>query len=209
MLASSYVGIAGASNGDQTTTGGLIPGFAETRVTGGGAYATNYLCAGGVLFINGEKPKTGPRSSLSVITDGSSKTLLIGEQSDYLIDTSGNQQVWASGGQKGFLMGALGEGTPPMHSYFSGNSTGNSNFQSWNTTTIRWKINTKTGWNGSSNGVFGTWAAENVPLLSAHPGGAFVAMADGSVTLLDENTQMDVLARLATRDDGQPTGYAP
>ena len=49
----------------------------------------------------------------------------------------------------------------------------------------------------------------NNPLQSAHPGGAYVAMADGSVLALSEKVDLAVLLRLAIRDDGQQVGDVP
>lgn len=204
---SSYVAISGASNGNQTTTGGLIPGFAETRINGAGSA---YVAAGGVLFSNGERPAMGPKSSLTIVTDGTSKTLMLGEQSDFLIDTSGKQQTWLSGGYcMGWLAGAWGEGTPPSMNYSTKSGwTPGANVSTKNATTIRWNINQKTGWTGFANGVQGNsgppcYIEDNAPLTSAHSGGVLGCMADGSVQFLSNTTTLDVLARLATRDDGQ------
>lgn len=192
----SYVAISGASNGDQTTTGGLIPGFAETRIN---TAVTAYVAAGGVLFSNGERPSVGLKSTLKIVTDGLSKTLLLGEQSDFLVDTSGVKRAWTSGGYcNGWLYGSWGEGTPP-------NMT--SNAATWSSTTIRWPINRKSGWTGGNNGVndggVACYAQDNAPLTSAHSGGVLSCMADGSVQFLSDSTTLAVLAQLATRDDGQ------
>lgn len=203
----SYVAISGASNGDQTTTGGLIPGFAEKRIN---STALAFVAAGGVLFSNGERPNVGPKSRLGIVTDGASKTLLIGEQSDFLVDTSGVKQTWLSGGYcMGWHAGGWGEGTPPeiRYSTLSGWTPGE-NVSMRNATTIRWNINQKTGWTGVDKGVLGNYAPpcyieDNAPLTSAHSGGVQVCMADGSVQFLSDTTTLDVLARLATRDDGQ------
>jgi hypothetical protein len=74
-------------------------------------------------------------------------------------------------------------------------------------TTIRYRINQKTGWQqgqayvGVSNP---RWSGEdaNVPLVSAHTGGVNVLVGDGSVRFLADGTDLLVLARFATRDDG-------
>ena len=42
----------------------------------------------------------------------------------------------------------------------------------------------------------------NNPLQSPHPGGLQAAMADGSVRFLSEKTALEVLLRLAIRNDG-------
>jgi prepilin-type N-terminal cleavage/methylation domain-containing protein/prepilin-type processing-associated H-X9-DG protein len=202
----SYVAITGASNGNQTTAGGLIPGFAETRINSSGSA---WIAAGGVLFPNGERPNVGPKSTLKNVTDGASKTLLLGEQSDFLVDTSGKQQTWLSGGYCfGWHAGGWGEGTPPSIGYSTVSGWTPGFVSTRNATTIRWNINQKTGWTGFANGVQGNsgppcYIEDNAPLVSAHGGGVQVCLADGSVLFLSDSTTLDVLARLATRDDGQ------
>jgi prepilin-type N-terminal cleavage/methylation domain-containing protein len=201
IQASSYVAISGASNGDQTTTGGLIPGFAETRINSNGSA---FVAAGGVLFSNGERPNVGQKSSLKIVTDGTSKTLMLGEQSDFLVDTAGNQQPWLNGYCFGWLYGGWGEGTPPSVAYSTRSGWTPGYFAMRNSTTIRWNINQKTGWTGGGNGVQGNcYIEDNAPLTSAHSGGVLTCRADGSVKFLADTTTLDVLARLATRDDGQ------
>ena len=66
----------------------------------------------------------------------------------------------------------------------------------------------KTGWTGFDKGVQGNsgppcYIEDNAPLTSAHSGGVLACRADGSVQFLADTTTLDVLARLATRDDGQ------
>ena len=75
-------------------------------------------------------------------------------------------------------------------------------------TTIRYSINYTPpgGWAndvaGKGVGLTGNCVGANVPLNAAHPGGVNVALCDGSVRFLSTNTQLSVLAQLATRDDG-------
>jgi prepilin-type processing-associated H-X9-DG protein len=74
-------------------------------------------------------------------------------------------------------------------------------------TTIRYRINQKTGWAfGAANvGVVPQrWQSEgaNVPLISAHSGGVNALLGDGSVRFLTDSTDLLMLARYATRDDG-------
>jgi len=195
-----YVGITGASNGDATTTGGLIPGFAETRFNsnfgGSGAAAGAIIAAGGVLYPNGERPSNAPRSTLKQITDGASKTLMLGEQSDFYEDTAGGQKNWAIGGWHGWFIGqkTASNNTPPGIGTIGDK-------RMWYITTVRYAVNQKTGWPGNTLGV-GDQGLNN-PLVSPLSGGVRVCLADGSVKFLSEATTLDVLARLATRDDGQ------
>ena len=45
-----------------------------------------------------------------------------------------------------------------------------------------------------------------INMSSNHPGGANALFADGSVRFLVDSTPLEVLGRMATRDDGQPNG---
>jgi prepilin-type N-terminal cleavage/methylation domain-containing protein len=190
----SYTGISGA-------VGGLIPGFTETRVQSPmyspyGTVAGRIAAAGGILFPNGARPTVGKRSSLAAVRDGTSRTMMISESNNFFRDTSGVQRNWATGSAHGWLMGCCGTGTPPSYTGHVYNDD-----RIWNLTTIRFPINATTGWTGSALGV-GT-VGVNLPLSSSHSGGVLAGMADGSVQFLNEFTSLDVLARLATRDDGQ------
>jgi prepilin-type N-terminal cleavage/methylation domain-containing protein/prepilin-type processing-associated H-X9-DG protein len=206
VQASHYVGISGASNGVGTTSGGLIPGFAETRFNANfgnnGAATGAVIASGGVLYPNGERPDRAPRSTLKQITDGSSKTLMLSEQSDFYEDTSGVKKNWAIGGWHGWFIGqkTASNNTPPDLG-----SIGDKRM--WNITTVRYSVNQKTGWPGGTLGV-GDQGMNN-PLVSAHGGGVQICLADGSVKFLSQAMPLDVLARLATRDDGQTVSIEP
>ena len=75
-------------------------------------------------------------------------------------------------------------------------------------TTIRYRINQKTWLRTAANtGVFSAsqpWKSEgaNVPLASEHTGGVNALAGDGSVRFLRDSTDLLMLARYATRDDG-------
>ena len=76
--------------------------------------------------------------------------------------------------------------------------------RTFNCTTIRYSINQINGWaDDCQTGVCFNHGA-NAPLRSEHGGGTNVAFCDGTVRFLYNDTTLDVLARLATRDDGQP-----
>jgi len=80
----------------------------------------------------------------------------------------------------------------------------------FNQNTIRYRINQTKGWSNGSGDCPGTGVCydmgANTPLNSAHPGGVNALLCDGSVRFLAETLTLDLLARLATRDDGQPIG---
>jgi prepilin-type processing-associated H-X9-DG protein len=122
------------------------------------------------------------------VLDGLSNTILIGEQSDYCVDASGNQFYCLSDCGHGFVMGAVPEqnGVTPIEDRW------------FNTTTVRYGIGHK-AWNSPGVGV--SYYGCNRPIQSAHPGGAHVAMGDGSVHFLTEDTDLQLLFNLCNRDD--------
>jgi prepilin-type N-terminal cleavage/methylation domain-containing protein/prepilin-type processing-associated H-X9-DG protein len=199
----SYVGISGAAEG-------LIPGFTENRVSTSAASVTccgsGKVSGGGTLFPNGQL-------SFASFRDGTATTLAFSEHGDFITTVDGRQNGWRAGFEHGLLFGGEQHQTTPSNTASGGGwgngSTGN---RASNQNTIRYEINRTTGWPaGGDCGTLGVCprSGANIPLNSAHPGGVNAAFADGSVRFLNDTTPLDVLARLATRDDGQsaPTDY--
>jgi prepilin-type N-terminal cleavage/methylation domain-containing protein/prepilin-type processing-associated H-X9-DG protein len=123
------------------------------------------------------------------ITDGSSNTLLLGEQSGWCYDETGGKVDCRSDYHHCFTMGA----TPA-----------DSIDDRWfNTTTIRYPINYR-AWN--TTGIGDQYYACNRPIQSAHAGGAQAVFGDGSVRFLDEGMNFKTLCNLANRDDGNTLG---
>lgn len=177
---SCYTSISGAA-------AGLITGFTETRVTNGSQ--GRRISRGGVLLIN-------DHTKIKDILDGTANTIMLGEQSGELIDTTGTKQSWNTSSRFGVMLGVVG--------------TSKNQTAVYNVATIRYTINNKdnngAGWDSSSYGVHsanGGQGAANAPLNSEHPGGTMVLHADGSVRFLNELTSLETLAQLATRDDGK------
>jgi prepilin-type N-terminal cleavage/methylation domain-containing protein/prepilin-type processing-associated H-X9-DG protein len=193
IMRPTYVGLSGAVNG-------LIPGYTETRFnTPGGAAG---CCSGGIAAGSGVLIPGDTKIEIHTIGDGSSNTMVVSEQSDHLITQNGAKADWHSG-RYGFLLGWRTGTTPPR----VGNGGDLRTFQ---VTTVRYRINQKSGWpnapgNCSSTGVCDN-TGTNIPLNSRHSGGVNALMGDGSVRFVSESIPIDVLARLATRDDGQPVG---
>jgi prepilin-type N-terminal cleavage/methylation domain-containing protein/prepilin-type processing-associated H-X9-DG protein len=204
----SYVAIAGAVN--NLDGAGL---FKESRNTDGSSWSWQFgVTAWGGIIVPGFS-----RITLGAVTalDGLSNTMMVSEQSDQLkaLDMSGNlindqYSVTSTGG--GLFRGHPGGGR-------SGDAV--SEMHRWDDsrgqtfTTIRYRINQKTGWTcGGGNGIgvcgggAGFWNSEgaNVPLVSLHTGGVNVLLGDGSVRFLRDSVDLVVLARFATRDDGVP-----
>ena len=182
----NYHGISGSAD---TPSNDMIPGYVETRFNEGIGGSGGILGGSGVLFANSQ-------IRWKDITDGTSKCLMIGEQSDFITTLDGTKNAWTCANW-GWMLGACTPQPPPNYLC---NSAG------FAITTVRYAVNQKTGWPNGGNcagtGVCGG-NANHVPLNSAHGGGASVAFCDGSVRFLSDATEVTVLGRLATRDDGQ------
>ena len=126
------------------------------------------------------------------IFDGSSNTLLLGEQSDFLVnDTDGSLVEVRADGNHGFNMGA-------RHLEFEP--------RIFNLTVLAHPINHKDFIDVLATGGGGN-QGPNRPLTSPHPGGVNVALADGSVQFLADSLDRDILFNLADRNDGNVTDF--
>lgn len=164
---SAFVGISGSV--DHPTAKTIV------NYNGGGTFSE-----GGILFAEKTvKPAT--------VTDGLSKTMVVGEHSDYAIDSSGIRKDCRVSGLP----------TMSLSSYFPGDP------RLWNLTTIMHPISKDAALQFTclNNGPL----SSNTPLQSAHPGMAFAVFGDGSVRPLSEATDLTTLKRFADRDDGKTT----
>lgn len=161
-MMATYTGIAGAVDHESVGEFLVLP--------------TNVWSRGGCLIRN-------ESVALKKVTDGTSNTLLLAEQSDWLEDDYTGDLVDArSDGNHGFTMGSrMGED------------------RTFNLTTVRHRINDKAG---TLLGVAGN-TGPNRPLQSVHSGGIFVASVDSSVKFLSEDTDLQVLFNLCNRNDGR------
>jgi len=188
IAAVNYVGISGAANT-------LIPSYTEARIAV--VNDAGHVGGGGVLFPSS-------KINFSAITDGTSKTMAVSEQGDYMTMTTGTKYDWRGSQAYGWSIGVKSVKSVP------GFDTG-SDHRPFQVHTARYNINQKTGWTGANDndragcssgaGVCGD-VGNNTPLNSLHPGGVNILIVDGSVRFLDDTANLETLGRLATRDDG-------
>lgn len=191
----NYIGISGAVDG-------VIPGFTESRI--------NDLPCGGMIGGGGIMIPNGELQFLH-ITDGASNTMAVSEHSNYITDTTGKRQDWRATQPWGWYLGVKHWAVPPNFTNLGPDN------RSPCLTTIRYSIN-HTPAGGWANDVTNTGVGlggyttnctgANIPLNSTHFGGVNVVMGDGAVRFLADHVQLNVLAQLATRDDGVPLSSA-
>jgi prepilin-type N-terminal cleavage/methylation domain-containing protein/prepilin-type processing-associated H-X9-DG protein len=163
VMSATYAGIAGAIDDPSAAA---IP-------------SQGIASSGGVLVFN----KT---IRFSDITDGTTNTLLLAEQSDWLRDASGTQIDCRSDCGHGFTMGPGNDGWGRI----------------FNTTAVQHPINMKSS---TATNVCQNCSANN-PIQSVHPGGANVAFSDGSARFLSAATALQTLYDLANRADNHVLG---
>ena len=167
-MVGNYVGIAGSANPNTEQYAGRD---------------ASVISLGGIL-----------RNDVGVgfgdMTDGSSNTMLIGEQSDFMFRQSGGVRSNTdarSGMGHGFNAGAK---LRPRNRIF-------------NITTIAAAINQKNIDLAVGSAEFGA----SKPLVSAHTGGVNACFADGSVHFLNDSLDLVTLFNLADRSDGNVTNF--
>jgi prepilin-type N-terminal cleavage/methylation domain-containing protein/prepilin-type processing-associated H-X9-DG protein len=180
---SSYIGISGAVYGPDTPTGGGS-GRCQT-----GQYGI--ACCNGLLL---------PNSAIGFarVTDGLSNTLLVGEQSDWVLNGTVLEDHRSSS-RWGFPLGSRLDGTPATTLNAPNLNWAGGLNDTYQVTTVRYSVGYKVMTpDAGGNMFYGT----NTALQSAHPGGANGLLGDGSVRFLSSSVLLTTLQQLAVRDDG-------
>jgi prepilin-type N-terminal cleavage/methylation domain-containing protein len=166
VMSPTYTGVSGANDHPTTKNKNPVQGV-DGKVS-----------AGGVLIML-EAVRIGE------ISDGTSNTLAVVEQSDFCRDANGLEEDCRSDCYHGFPMGP-----------------GNDGWQrAFNTTTVLHRVNEKSI---NALGVPGN-CGPNRAIQSVHAGGAQVLLCDSSVRFLSEAIPIQTLYNLANRDDGNVT----
>jgi type II secretory pathway pseudopilin PulG len=178
----NYVGIGGTVKNPNNVANDVSPFF--FIYNGNRTFNGTIIATGG----QGETPTFSIDSiGLESLSDGTSNTVGIAEQSNLVKDSSGNPQDWGASGHRG--------------GGWNGNHTLN-----WvgNITHIYWTINSVCPGTVPSSACNQPYVPNTI-ITSPHTGGAQFTVMDGSVRFISETVDLNnVLLRLAARNDGLP-----
>jgi prepilin-type N-terminal cleavage/methylation domain-containing protein/prepilin-type processing-associated H-X9-DG protein len=178
-----YFGIAGANTfGRFTSTDQLATNGNGWGKTSNRGMIPNCRRAGVVSPLGVE---------LKMCTDGTSKTLLVGEISSRISNAAGGaKQDRRPGSTVGWSQAGWG-------------NTGHTSIGHMNSVTIRYPPNAAVeGQDGVGTNGWHIYQYGNCPLASEHPGGVQVVFADGSTTFISDMIDLELLTLMAVRDDG-------
>ncbi len=161
--------------------------------------------SGGGMFVLDKNVR------IAECTDGTSHTMMVGEESDFLL-VPNEVSIYQFGKEGPGLVDLRSSG---RHGAYAGNSHHHKPdgpgtmrpagrfcsaplcSRGRNVATLLFPINTK-DWERRGMHTNGF----NKPIRSPHPGGAFVLFTDGHVEFLTDSTELQVLHDFANRDDG-------
>jgi hypothetical protein len=218
VLLPSYVGIAGGcdidpNSQDYQLSGGDLPGLVAPKT--GTIYHNTHkgtgAAAGGIVTSSGMLPPC-QHIRIGDCTDGTSNTMIVAEQGDWLQDQD-PAVLTKYHGDPGWTVGGTGRGggwlsgttrvDPVPKVDTPGGPPAPWGADCWNITTVRYPPNRKKVMGATPLPGCSENHGINNPLQSAHPGVVLVGMTDGSVQTISQTTDLGVLLRLAIRDDGQ------
>lgn len=168
---------------------GIMGAYPDPAGNSNVAYETQYnsfATNNGTLLINECR-------GLRDITDGSSNTIIIGEQSrnsssNPVLRRSDYTSGWAGLNASGTVAQWIA-GSPMQHKYGTGVT---SVFHSPNPSSTGAEANAQWDW--------------NTPLTSYHTGGVHVLLGDGATRFLGDNTDLLLIQKLCARNDGMTVG---
>ncbi len=178
----SYFGIAGANTfGRFTSTDQLATNGSGWGKTSNRGMIPNCRKAGAVSPLGVD---------LRMCTDGTSKTLLVGEISGGIANASGTaKQDRRPGVTMGWALAGWG-------------NAGHTSIGHMNSVTIRYPPNAAVeGQDGVGTNGWHIYQYGNCPLASEHPSGTQALMTDASTRFVGDGIDMEVLTLMAVRDD--------
>ena len=186
IQSATYTGISGAADGNATNI------FSAKKTTC--LKVTGWVSTGGCLLMHRCIP-------MCEVTDGTSNTMIVGEQSDWLSPAGTvDEAYWASANAQS--MCEAGDcRSDCTHGFTMGPG---SDSRTFNVTTVYHPVNYKST---TGYGIKGN-CGPNSPIQAVHPSGANIALADGSMQFLSESLDITVLRCLATRNDGKAVSGA-
>ena len=181
IMRASYVGIAGAVaniNNDGV--------FTESR--NGSGWNRGIMSWGGAMSAMFSK------LTLSKISDGTSNTMLVGEEAAMFSqdDTARTRQPNWGATARGWLTAGAEHW----------NNAGANETRGFSMTTVRYAPNRNFFANNVQANGCGGDEGINCPLSSNHSGGVNVCFGDGTVKFIRNSIDLNTYARIATRDDG-------
>lgn len=176
----SYMGISGAT----PSPPGDADVFTELRLRNFSACngVTPQMSWGGVLVAN-------QAITLRDVTDGTTSVMVIAESSDYVA----NGVQFDAGNHLGWMRGTDSRGTQAAYA-----TNGRAN-RCFNISTVMHPVGAR---DFPEATTVCTANSPNRPILSAHDGGAQILLCDGSARFLSNSTDLTLVKRLSTRDDG-------
>ncbi|MFO0864181.1 MAG: DUF1559 domain-containing protein [Gemmataceae bacterium] len=175
--------IAGSSSGVQSPSYTGVSGAVDHSSVVDRDGESNQHAPKGKLSTGGMLPSR-LNQRIADCTDGTSNTIMVGEQSDWCRDAAG--ATFNCRSDYGHSM-AMGPGDT----------------RTWNNTHVRYRVNDK---NWSNVGVGSDFYGHNRPIQSAHTGGANVLLTDGTVRFVIDSLPLQTLYNLCNRNDNNPIG---